>query len=90
MIACTREEPRLEPGPVPYELLERATQEVLAQVRGEQVRNRVRPKLTGTAQKLYNWLNRPTLWQGHSETNSGASTVCWSWSRCAPLNVIAV
>ncbi len=63
MIACTREEPRLEPGPVPYDLLERATQEVLAQVRGEQVRNRVRPALTGTAQKLYNWLNRPTLWQ---------------------------
>ena len=63
MIACTREEPRLEPGPVPYDLLERATQEVLANLRGEQARNRVRSALTGTAQKLYNWLNRPTLWQ---------------------------
>jgi Helicase conserved C-terminal domain len=63
MIACTREEPRIEPGPVPYDLLERATKDVLATVRGEQARNRVRPALTGTAQKLYNWLNRPTLWQ---------------------------
>ncbi len=63
MIACMREEPRLEPGPVPYELLERATQDVLAELRGEQARNRVRPALTGMAQKLYNWLNRPTLWQ---------------------------
>ncbi len=63
MIACTREEPRIEPGPVPYELLERATHDVLAQVRGEQARTRVRPALTGMAQKLYNWLNRPTLWQ---------------------------
>jgi hypothetical protein len=32
-------------------------------LRGDQARNRVRPALTGTAQKLYNWLNRPTLWQ---------------------------
>jgi len=32
-------------------------------VRGEQARTRVRPVLTGMAQKLYNWLNRPTLWQ---------------------------
>ena len=63
MIACAREEPRVEPGPVPYDLLERATQDVLANLRGEQVRNRVRPALTGTAQKLYNWLNRLTLWQ---------------------------
>src|SRR6266487_3659818 len=63
MIACAREEPRIEPGPVPYELLERATQDVLANLRGEQARNRVRPALTGPAQKLYNWLNRPTLWQ---------------------------
>ena len=63
MIACSREEPRHDPGPVPYDLLEHATQDVLSQVRGMQVRNRVRPALTGTAQKLYNWLNRPTLWQ---------------------------
>jgi SNF2 family DNA or RNA helicase len=63
MIACAREEPRIEPGPVPYDLLERATQEILANVRGDQARNRVRPALTGVAQKLYNWLNRPTLWQ---------------------------
>jgi len=63
MIACSSEEPRLDPGPVPYDLLERATQDVLADLRGEQARNRVRPALTGIAQKLYNWLNRPTLWQ---------------------------
>ncbi|GHO51454.1 helicase-related protein [Ktedonospora formicarum] len=63
MIACTREETRLDPGPIPYDLLERATQDVLATLRGEQARNRVRPALTGMAQKLYNWLNRPTLWQ---------------------------
>jgi len=63
MIACMREEPRVEPGPVPYDLLERATQDVLAELRGEQARNRVRPALTGMAQKLYNWLNRLTLWQ---------------------------
>ena len=63
MIVCTRDEPRLEPGPVPYDLLERATQDVLANLRGEQARNRVRPALTSTAQKLYNWLNRLTLWQ---------------------------
>ena len=63
MIACAREEPRVEPGPVPYDLLERATQDVLANLRGEQVRNRVRPALTGMAQRLYNWLNRHTLWQ---------------------------
>jgi hypothetical protein len=44
----------LPPGPVPYDLLERATQDVLAELRGEQVRNRVRPALTGMAQKLYN------------------------------------
>jgi hypothetical protein len=30
MISCTREEPRLDPGPVPYEQLERATQDILA------------------------------------------------------------
>lgn len=65
MIACAREEPRLEPGSIPYDLLERATQEVLLSVRGEQARNRIRPALTGKAQQLYNWLNRPTLWQEH-------------------------
>jgi SNF2 family DNA or RNA helicase len=63
MIACTREEARVDPGPVPYDLLERATQEVLASLRGEQARSRVRPALAGLAQKLYNWLNRATLWQ---------------------------
>jgi hypothetical protein len=63
MIACTREEPRVDPGPVPYDLLERATQDVLANLRGEQARSRVQPALTGIAQKLYNWLNRPTLWR---------------------------
>ncbi len=63
MIACAREEGRFDPGPVPYDLLERAIQEVLTAIRGEQARNRVRPALTGIAQKLYNWLNRPAFWQ---------------------------
>ncbi len=63
MIACAREEARIEPGPVPYELLERATGDVLASLRGEQARSRTRPAMSGLAQKLSNWLNRPTLWQ---------------------------
>jgi superfamily II DNA or RNA helicase len=62
MIACAREEERLDPGPIPYDLLERATQDVLATLRGEQTRMRTRPPLTRLGQKLYNWLNRPTLW----------------------------
>lgn len=65
MVACAPDEPRLEPGSIPYDLLERATQDVLANLQGEQARNRVRPALTGIAQKLYNWLNRPSLWQEH-------------------------
>lgn len=63
MIACSRDELRVDPGPVPYELLERATQDIVANLQGEHARSRVRPALTGMAQKLYNWLNRPTLWQ---------------------------
>lgn len=66
MISCAREEPRVEPGPVPYTLLERATQDVLRALRGEQARVRMRAALTGTAQKLYNWLNRPDLWSAHA------------------------
>lgn len=62
MIECAREEERLAPGPIPYELIERATQDVLATIRGEQARVRVRHALTAVAQKLYNWLNRPSLW----------------------------
>ncbi len=71
MISCTREEPRLDPGPVPYDLLERATQDVLANLRGEQARSRVQPALTGVAQKLYNWLNRPTLWRENEALDEG-------------------
>jgi hypothetical protein len=66
MLACAREEPRVEPGLVPYDLLERATQDVLRALRGEQTRVRTRAALTGTAQKLYNWLNRPDLWGAHA------------------------
>jgi hypothetical protein len=66
MIQCAVNEPRLEPGPVPYELIERATQDVLEAMRSEQARLRTKVPLTATAQKLYNWLNRQTLWEANN------------------------
>ncbi len=63
MIACDREEARLStPAEPPFALIERATQDILATLRGHQAKARTRPPLSGTAQKLYNWLNRPHLW----------------------------
>ncbi len=66
MIQCAFDEPRLEPGPVPYELIERATQDVLEVMRSEQARLRTKVPLTATAQKLYNWINRQTLWEANN------------------------
>lgn len=67
IIACATAEERVSPGPIPYELLERATQDVLKAIQGERVRVRTTPALTGIAQKLYNWLNRPTLWDANTD-----------------------
>lgn len=66
MIACDASEPRLPPGPIPYDLLERATQDALQALQGERTRARTPVALTGPAQKLYNWLNRPTLWDANA------------------------
>ncbi len=66
MIACAADEERVAPGPIPYELLERATRDVLEAIQGERARIRTDVPLTGTAQKLYNWLNRPTLWDANT------------------------
>ena len=52
-------------GPVPYEFIERATQDVLEAIRSEQARLRLKVPLSATAQKLYNWLNRQTLWEAN-------------------------
>ncbi|HEY7782938.1 MAG TPA: hypothetical protein VIC85_22290 [Ktedonobacterales bacterium] len=65
MIQCASAEPRIDPGPVPYELIERATQDVLETIRSEQARLRLKVPLSATAQKLYNWLNRQTLWEAN-------------------------
>ncbi|MGH2484422.1 MAG: hypothetical protein ACRDHE_00270 [Ktedonobacterales bacterium] len=65
MIQCGATEPRAEPGSVPYELIERATQDILETIRGEQARLRLRTPLTATAQKIYNWINRRTLWEAN-------------------------
>ncbi len=64
MIECARDEARLATGAPPYDLIERATRDIVATLRGEQARTRTRPPMTGATQKLYNWLNVPTLWQG--------------------------
>lgn len=66
MITCTGTETRVSPGPVPYELLERATQEALQTLQGDQARVRTPAAMSGAAQKLYNWLNRPSLWDGNA------------------------
>lgn len=66
MIQCAHDEPRIEPGPVPYELIERATRDVLEAIRGEQARMRMKVPLTTVTQKLYNWINRQTLWEANN------------------------
>jgi hypothetical protein len=66
MIQCAVDETRIEPGPVPYELIERATQDMLEVMRSEQARLRTKVPLTATAQKLYNWINRQTLWEANN------------------------
>lgn len=62
MIACAREEGRKNPGVVPYELIEQATADILLSLQGELARVRSKPPMTKTTQKLYSWLNRPSLW----------------------------
>ena len=62
MVACPADEDRVAPGPIPYDLLERATRDALQSLQGEQTRARTQVPLTGATQKLYNWLNRPNLW----------------------------
>ncbi len=62
MIACESAEARANPGPIPYDLIERATRDALQALQGEQTRARAPVPLSGAAQKLYNWLNRPNLW----------------------------
>jgi hypothetical protein len=66
MISCTSLEERVSPGPIPYALLERATQDVLTAIQGERARIRTTPALMGVTQKIYNWLNRPSLWDANS------------------------
>ncbi len=66
MIVCSAAEERVSPGPVPYDLIDKATQDVLIAIQGEQARIQTRAALTGVGQKLYNWLNRPTLWDGNA------------------------
>jgi hypothetical protein len=64
IIACDRDEPRLPPGEPPYEVIERVTQDILAALRGQQAQAKTRPPMLKTVQTLYNWINRPSLWDG--------------------------
>ena len=66
MIACAAGEARVTPGPIPYGLIERATQEALQSLHGERTRARAQVPMTGATQKLYNWLNRPSLWDANA------------------------
>jgi len=67
MIACASAEERTPPGPIPYELLERATHETLTALRGEQTHARTTAPMRGVAMKLYHWLNRPSLWDANHQ-----------------------
>lgn len=66
MIQCDHSEERMPPGPIPYELIERATRDILVTIQGEHARLKTPAPLTGVAQKLSNWLNRPSLWDGNT------------------------
>lgn len=62
MIECAPSEERVSPGDMPYALLERATTDVLKALHAERARQRTSAPLTGISGKLYNWINRPSLW----------------------------
>ena len=67
MVACDREQPRLDPGPPPYDVIERATRDILTSVQTTTIQSQTPPPLTTLTQKLYHWLNSPNLWQGKTE-----------------------
>ena|GEM_PF-2686075 len=79
MIACGRDEARILPGKPPYDLIERATQDILATLRGQQAQAKTRPPMPRVVQTLYGWINRPTLWTGNAvldpELNERMNTV---------------
>jgi superfamily II DNA or RNA helicase len=66
MISCADTEERIPPGPIPYELIERATRDALQALQGERAQARRPVPLAGAAQKLYNWLNIPSLWDANA------------------------
>lgn len=70
MIECADSEARVAPGPIPYDLIERATQEALQSLHGERTLARAQTPMTGATQKLYNWLNRPSLWDANTTLDS--------------------
>ncbi len=70
IIACTAEETRLESGEPPYALIERATRDILATLHGEHARAKARPPMPRIVQTLYNWINRPSLWDGDTTLDS--------------------
>jgi len=70
MIACDRDQVRLDPGPPPYDVIERATRDILATIQTTMIQSQTSPPLTTLTQKLYHWLNSPNLWQGVSEIDS--------------------
>ncbi len=67
MIACDREEPRVDPGPPPYDLIERATRDIVATLHVNAARNLTPPPMTSLTRKLYHWLNSINLWQDNPD-----------------------
>ncbi|HEX9035363.1 MAG TPA: helicase-related protein [Ktedonobacterales bacterium] len=70
LIVCAKDDERVAPGAIPYDLIARATRDALQSLQGEQTRARAQVPLSGAAQMLYNWLNRPTLWDASASLDS--------------------
>lgn len=63
LIQCQPDTPRVVPPHSVYELLERATREIMSEIKIAQAVQRIRPPMTGLNQRFYSTLNQPSLFQ---------------------------
>ncbi len=63
LIQCQPDTPRVVPQHSVYDLLERATREIMSEIKTAQAVQRIRPQMVGLNQRFYTALNQPTLFQ---------------------------
>ncbi len=63
LLQCAQDTPRVVPKHTIYELLERATKEIMTEIKSAQAGLRIRPPMTRLNQRFYTAINQPTLFQ---------------------------